>query len=371
MISNDLLRTDEAERHDSIVLWLKRPETYAHHPREVEFIETHISRVFLAGDRVFKLKKPVRFDFLDFSTTEKREQACRDEVRLNRRMAGNVYCGVHAITRGADGDYELDGSGQVLDWVVEMRRLPADRILEDQLCRGTVPREDLDRLTRFLARFYAEASRLHIAPEDYVRTLIQHVEANRRSLQETCTDAVQRHRVRRIHTAQLRLLGSEPELFTDRVRGGRIVEGHGDLRPEHVCLLDPPVIFDCIEFSADFRRVDALDELCFLAMECDRLHSEYVGESILAEYRLACTDSPAARLVAFYKSYRAVVRAKVAALRANQLRGALHYAQCARAEQYLTLADRYLCKAGAGPLLIVVCGLMGSGKSTLARLLSE
>lgn len=357
--------------HERVAEWLRRPETYSSQPTHVDTIETHISRVFLAGDCVLKLKKPVHFEFVDFSSLERRERACREEVRLNRRLAGDVYRAVRAITATADGGYEFDGPGKTVDWVVEMRRLPEDRMLEHQIRCGTLRDEDLDRLGKFLAQFYTAAPGLTLAPDAYVEDLHRHVQANRQSLLDACSDAMQRHRIKRVHTWQLRMLWSDSETFLDRVRKARIVDGHGDLRPEHICLLDPPVVFDCVEFSSELRRNDALDEICFLAMECDRLRAERVGSSILEEYGRVSGDRFPASLIAFYKSYRAVVRAKVAALRACQAQAELRYSQFALAENYLRRAERYLRDAGARPLLLIVCGLMGSGKSTLAQTLAE
>jgi predicted kinase len=154
------------------------------------------------------------------------------------------------------------------------------------------------------------------------------------------------------------------------VLDGRVIDGHGDLRPEHVCLLDPPAVFDCIEFNGALRQVDVLDELCFLAMECDALDAGAVGERILKTCLERSQDRPPAELTAFYKSYRACVRAKVALLRSIQLTGDDRDAQRRVGNQYLQLAERYLRESGARPCLIVVSGLMGSGKSTLAGALA-
>lgn len=357
--------------HERVVEWLRQPQTYVGHPTLIETIETHISCVFLCGDRVLKLKKPLQFDFVDFSTVERREQACRDEVRLNRRLAGEVYRGVRAVTQTVDGGYEFDGPGKTVDWVVEMQRLPDELMLDHQIRCGTLCDEDTERLGKFLAQFYAASPGLTVAPEVYLENLLRHVQANRQSLLDACSDPVQRQRIKRIHTSQLRMLWSDVDAFLDRVRRGRIVDGHGDLRPEHICLLDRPVVFDCVEFSAELRQIDALDELCFLAVECDRLRAERVGTSFLGEYGRTCDDPMPVSLIAFYKSYRAVVRAKVAALRACQAQGDLRYSQFALAENYLRLAERYLRNAGARPLLLIICGLMGSGKSTLAQTLSD
>jgi predicted kinase len=176
--------------------------------------------------------------------------------------------------------------------------------------------------------------------------------------------------VERVHGFQLQLLLLRAELFKERVRAGRIVDGHGDLRPEHICLCDPIAIFDCIEFNPDFRRIDIADELAFLAAECDFLSAEWVGSQLLRAYQDQSGDLLAPVLLNFYKSYRACVRAKVAALRADQLPGTSQEVAVAEAHRHLALADGY-ADSWLRPLVIVVGGLAGTGKSTLATALAD
>ena len=159
-------------------------------------------------------------------------------------------------------------------------------------------------------------------------------------------------------------------MLAARVDQGHIIEGHGDLRPEHICLIDPPVVFDCVEFNPDLRRLDVVDELAFLAMECDRLGAGHVGQAVLEDYRKTSGDHFSAGIVAFYKSHRACVRAEVAWLRARQRQTEHRAAALREAQADLELADNYLHRAGARPILILVTGLMGTGKSTLARALA-
>jgi len=354
--------------HDAVVRWLADPANHAELPHRVDVVETHISQVFLTERFVYKLKKAVRFDFLDFSTLEKRERACREELRLNRRMAPDVYLEVQAITREKSGKFAFNGSGETIDWVVKMRRLPADWMLDELIRSRRLNEVDVRRLIEFIGRYYTAAKPLVVRPQEFHRAFVDHVGDNFRVL--LAIDGVDLDQVRRIHTFQLRLLKCRPELFQARVLDGRIIDGHGDLRPEHVCLLDPPAVFDCVEFDADLRCVDVLDELCFLAMECDALGADPVGEQILAHYLERSHDRPPPELKAFYKSYRACVRAKVAMLRATQLSGDDRVSQRQLGKRYLDLADRYLREIDARPVLVVVSGLMGTGKSTLARTLS-
>jgi aminoglycoside phosphotransferase family enzyme/predicted kinase len=354
--------------HNAVVTWLANPASYADGSHRVDVVETHISQVFLTERFVYKLKKPVRFDFLDFSTLEKREHACREELRLNRRMAAEIYLDVVPILRDRAGRFTFGGAGEVVDWVVKMRRLPAERMFDDLIRSHRLTDLDVRKTADYFADFYAATTPLVVRPQDYHRTLVDNVEDNFSAL--LAADGVSADQIRRIHTFQLRLLKCRSELFHARVLDGRIIDGHGDLRPEHVCLLDPPAVFDCIEFNEALRHIDVLDELCFLAMECDALEADSVGEHILKTCLERSQDRPPAELTAFYKSYRACVRAKVALLRSTQLSGDERETQRRAGERYLQLAERYLRESGVRPFVIVVSGLMGSGKSTLAGALA-
>jgi uncharacterized protein len=344
------------------------PAFHPHHPAAVELIETHISRVYLAGEWVYKCKKPVRFDFLDFSTVALRRHACEDEVRLNRRLAPDTYLGVVPIT-AEGGSLQLEGSGEPVEWLVKMRHLPVEQTLEQLFLRGELKSTDIERLAEKLSTFYRGLPPAPITTGEYVASLVKHVQQNLAELLAV-SHRLPAGQVRRVHELQLRLLHLRPEPFEARVAAGRIVEGHGDLRPEHICLTHPPVIFDCIEFSREFRTLDLADELAFLAAECDHLGAAWVGPQLLAQCAQLLGDHVPAALFNFYKSYRACVRAKVAALRSDQLTGPDQQAAANQARAYLSQAESYW-QHGEPPVLVVVGGLSGTGKSTLARAIGE
>jgi aminoglycoside phosphotransferase family enzyme/predicted kinase len=349
--------------------WLQSPAAYQPPPQRVERIDTHISSVFLADDLVYKLKKRVKYDFLDFSTLAAREQACREEVRLNSRLAPDIYVGVEPITREAGGSFAISGKGEVVDWLVKMRRLPLDQTMLALHERGRLTDEHVERLAKVLVRFYKDLHPLAVAPEEYRAAYLHHVQYNGRELL-AAEHHLPKAMVRRAQAFQLQLLQLRPALFDERVKAGRIFDGHGDLRPEHICFSEPLAIFDCLEFNAELRRIDAADELAFLAAECDFIDAEWVGPQLVREYLTQSGDSLPAILFDFYKCYRACVRAKVAALRADQLRDEAAAQAAAEAKRHLELADRYAAPY-ARPLLIVIGGLSGSGKSTLAAALAE
>lgn len=357
-----------ADQHTAIAKWLESPAAYPHRPARVERIETHISCVYLAGELVYKLKKPVCFDFLDFRTLVAREQACRDEVRLNRRLAPNVYLDVVPVTLQQDGSFALSGGGEVIDWLVKMRRLPGEKMLDALHQSGDLQPKQMDALSDVLANFYAGQAPCAITPEQYREQFLTHVRDNHEALAKA-TRHLPIEVVQKVQGFQLQLLQLQPQLFDERVRAGRIIDGHGDLRPEHICLTEPIAIFDCIEFSEEFRRIDVADELAFFVEECDYLGATWVEPQFIRRYVERSLERIPPILFDFYKAYRASVRAKVALLRSEQHPEASSE-DTAEALARLRSAERYV-QPHLRPLVLAVGGLSGTGKSTLATALAE
>jgi uncharacterized protein len=296
---------------DEKVRLLRRPEAYPERPSRVQAIETHMSWVFLTDRFAYKLKKPVHYDVLDFSTLWRRRRSCLREVRLNRRLAPEVYRGVVPLTLGPEGVLALGGTGPPVEWLVEMDRLPAHRMLDRLIASGGVPRSAVEPAAELLAEFYHHAIPAMVDEEDHRQHLREGIQADRDELVRPVHGLPVRA-ILQVVDSQLRQLDEAPELFDRRVREGRIVEGHGDLRPEHICLHDPPAIFDCLEFSRDLRMLDPVDELSFLGLECLRLGAPHVGDWFLATYRDVTGDCPAPELLSFYRRFRGLRRAKIA-----------------------------------------------------------
>jgi aminoglycoside phosphotransferase family enzyme len=267
------------------VAFLSEPDAYipksgqaSRRAGEVVRRETHMSWVFLVGDRAFKLKKPVRFSYLDFSTLAHREIACRAEVSLNRRLAHDVYLEVVPLTWLGNG-LSLGRRGRVVDWLVVMRRLDERTTLEHVLLAGHVESWQIDRLVAMLVRFYRLARPAPVTP-------VGHLVAWRRSL--AVNRSVLLHPnlgmpaglIRRIDQAQRHFIVQRRSLLLGRVRSRYIIDGHGDLRPEHIFIGDPPRIIDCLEFNAALRAVDPFDEIAYLSLECERLGNRWVGRTI-------------------------------------------------------------------------------------------
>ena len=221
---------------------------------QVEQLETHISWVFLTADCAFKLKKPVRFEFLDFSTPSCRRQACEDEVRLNRRLAPDVYLGVVPIYQDGQGCLCLSGEGEPIDWLVKMRRLPAQRSLDRLISAGAVNERDTKQIADLLCRFFANAVPAGGEPETFCQSIERHVRANCRELR-SAEYRLDSRQVQRVCEAQLRWLRLQRDVLEARLDDGRVIEGHGDLRPEHIYLENgTPVVIDCIEFNRDLHH---------------------------------------------------------------------------------------------------------------------
>lgn len=323
------------------VAFLKQSDAFLEGSAQIKAVETHMSWVFLTDNYAYKLKKPVRSDFVDFRTIDARRLDCQEEVLLNRRLAPEVYLGTVPMTMASDGHLELGGEGQIVDWLVKMRRLPDERMLDNLIKKKGVPEAAIRSLIEKLVAHYRASPSANVDPFAYRLRLVETTTANARELMAP-RYGLSRDRIEAIVAAQLALLAREPELFERRAREGRIIEGHGDLRPEHVCLEIEPVIIDCLEFNREFRILDAADELAFLAMECERLGDHTVSGTIFEAYRDLSGDDPPERLVDFYKSYRACLRAKLAALHLRDPLVSDRQKWASLTGDYLNIAERYI-----------------------------
>jgi aminoglycoside phosphotransferase family enzyme len=276
---------------------------------QVTVRETHMSWIFLAGDHAYKLKKPVRLPYLDFTTLQRRQAACRAELRLNRRLAPSVYRDVVPLVQGAAG-LSIGGPGHVVDWLVHMRRLDEADVLETRL-RNHVQNEELDRLAATLARFYRHAEPAHISRVAYQAAWSKALTCNRRMLLDARW-GLPSGSVRRIDQVMRTFLARRGRQLGDRVKRRRILNAHGDLRPEHIWMEKPIQIIDSLEFSAALRANDPMDEIAFLDMECERLGAPAAGRRIRTRVLGALNERRPEPLYSFYRCYRATLRARLA-----------------------------------------------------------
>lgn len=314
------------------------------HLRPDSEIETHAAHVFLTDCKAWKIKKPTALPGFDHRSLTARERACHEELRLNRQLAGpGVYLGVHPLLREPDGTFRLgaNGAGEIADWLVQMRRLPAARMLDAMVFRGAVPAgSELAGLGRRLAAFYAARRAAPPRPGVYLAHLLEESRINRRRLAEMAPHLGVRDLDRLTAAGGAAAAAAAPAIRA-REAAGLVLEGHGDLRPEHICLTRPPVIFDRIEAAPALRMIDVGDELGYLAMECRLLGTPRVGVRVIAELAAAGFPPPPAPLARVYLLIRALIRARLAAdhLRHPAPRhGSAHW--IARTRRYLDEARR-------------------------------
>jgi aminoglycoside phosphotransferase family enzyme len=290
---------------------LSRPETYPDRPLAVEVIETHFAWVFLAGRFVYKLKKPLHFRDFDLTSLATRRANCELEVVLNRRLAPAVYIGTVPLC--ADGaSLVLRSGGVPVEWLVKMHRLPRDRSLDRLAAADALPDDHLHALMKTLAHFYATAARAPWDGRAYRRALAEEIDGTAEDLAAPALglDAAE---VREIAANLKRHLTAHADTFHARIANGRVVDAHGDLRPEHVFLTLEPQIIDCLEFSAALRLRDSAAEIGFLALECERLGHAKLARRLVELYRSCGHDDVGTELLGFYRASQAFIRAKLAA----------------------------------------------------------
>jgi hypothetical protein len=362
----------------SLIATLSDPGAYPFAVEAVEVRQTHISVVFLAGQFVYKIKKPVDLGFLDFSTLAKRRHYCHEEVRLNRRLAPRVYLDVVSVTRQG-GALQFEGSGEVVEWAVKMQRLPDAATFERQLEQGRVGAPLMADLGRRVAAFHASADRgPHIAEFGSFDLVARNARENLEQAAAHVGSAISRPVLQRLSALVEQSLTDNQALIQRRAARGVPCDTHGDLRPDHVYLFpdrSPPddiVVIDCIEFSERFRFADPISDMSFFVSELRFQGRGSLAGEFADAYFSAAVDDEGRRLLPFYTSYRAAVRGKVESIKATEIevpepqRGAA----LERARAYWLLALAALAEPAARPALVLLGGLPGSGKSTLATDLS-
>jgi uncharacterized protein len=338
-----------------------------------ELVETHISWVFLCADEVFKVKRPVDLGFLDFRTRERRRAACEAEVRLNRRLAPDVYLGVVPIRSNGRGRAQTFGTGPVIDWAVHMRRLPDERRADHLLAAGALTAERLDRVAITLARFHArcETSKA-VARFGDPSTIEENVEENFTQTEQTIDLYIRPEQAEDIRGWQRAFLRKHGRVFAQRIAEGRVRDGHGDLRLEHIYfegIEDRVTVLDCVEFNERFRYADVCSDIAFLSMDLAAHGRVDLAERFLAAYARAADDFDLYAVVDFYESYRAFVRGKISAMLDHDasVDDAVRSRSREAARRYFLLSLSAGRRSLLAPAIVAVGGVIGSGKSTIAE----
>jgi aminoglycoside phosphotransferase family enzyme/predicted kinase len=364
------LEPERAISDDQLIHDLSQSSAYPWRPERVEQLETHISWLFFAGDRVVKLKRPVDYGFVDHRTLAARRQSCADEVRLNQRLSDDIYLGCEPVTL-VDGAARLGGSGTPIEWATVMRRLPAESMLDVQLERGERPPALAERLANRLIPFHQRIDRCAGDPATQAARAERIVRENLDEIAALKSDVVFDVEFSAVRDRMLHFLDTNPAAIRDRAAAGWIREGHGDLKCEHVTL-DPPgalQIYDCVEFNVDIRCADIASDLAFLLLDLERLGAADVAAELVARYRTAGIDLPDAMLT-LYRAHRALVRVKVGALTTQNASDHSDAVAAARDTAF------WLHRATAAvfampPAIVAMSGFSGTGKSVVASAIAD
>ena len=350
------------------IAWLSTSQAYGGDGAHVTRIDTHASVIFLAGDRAYKLKRQVRYDYLDYSTAERRRICAVREVRLNRRTAPTLYRGVRAVTREADGSLALDGAGPAIDWLVEMVRFADDAQLDRLAARRALALDLMPALADAVVKLHDLAEWRF--DRGGCEGMVEIITGNRAGLDRYGSHVLDPAACRRLTDDSLSMVELHEVLLEARRRLGFVRWGHGDLHLGNVCLLaGVPTLFDCVEFNAAIACGDVLYDLAFLLMDLIHRRLPRHANAVFNRYVEVTGDTGGLALCPLYLATRAAVRAKTAATSAR-VQPTVAAAEHARGEarRYLRLAERLLTPRVAS--LVCVGGLSGSGKSTLARRLA-
>lgn len=291
---------------------LNDPSTYPDSTSCIKAIETHCAWVFLTDAYAYKLKKPMRLDRMDNLLLSSRRHNCLEELRLNRRLAPGTYLDVVALRLARAGGLSLRGGDEPVEWLVKMRRLRSDLLLDRALDSGNVSATSIRSVAELLARFYRAQPSVPMTGIEYLRRIERAVELNGHALRQAEL-ALPGASVAAAIAPQREFLGDRSNLLEARADAGRIIEGHGDLKPEHIYLGVPPCVIDCLEFDRDLRILDPLEELAFLSLECERLGASWIGREMIDVYLAESADHFDLALFDFYVRRRATQRSLTAA----------------------------------------------------------
>jgi len=348
---------------------LLKPDVYPQPAGSVELAQTQMSFVLLAGDYVYKIKKPVNLGYLDYSSLEKRRFFCDKEVELNRRLCPDTYLGVVTINE-CNGGYAIEGDGKVVEYAVKMRRLPQELMMDSLLAEDGVTPQMIGRMAHKIADFHQKADTGgEIDQFGGLETIRHNTEENFDQTDKYLGRVISEPRYRQIMDYTRGFIAANEDLFRQRVEQGRIRDCHGDLHTAHICFQDGICIYDCIEFNDRFRYGDVASEVSFLAMDLDRHRQADLSRRFVEDYIAASGDQGLSRLLAFYKCYRAYVRGKVACFKLDDpyINEEERVRTAEDAATYFNLSHAYTV---AQPTLLITYGLVGCGKSVLAQALA-
>jgi aminoglycoside phosphotransferase family enzyme len=295
----------------SVVEALLESQAYPHKPQKIELVQTQMSFILLAGEYVYKIKKPVNLGYLDYTTLEKRRFFCHQELELNRRLCPAAYLDVVPIIE-EKGELRVEGRGEAIEYAVKMKQLPQDRMMDVLLPRGQVTREMVAKVAEKLVSFHRKAeTNQKIAAFGKLGVIRQNTDENFAQTEKYIGTSITAGEYQHIQNHTNNFMAGNASLFDKRIREGKIRDCHGDLHAAHVCFTDGICIYDCIEFNDRFRYSDVASEIAFLAMDLDRYQQAGLSRHLVNIYVGLGHDEELLKLLDFYKCYRAYVRGKV------------------------------------------------------------
>jgi aminoglycoside phosphotransferase family enzyme len=328
----------------ALVKALLKPEIYDHHPQKVELVQTQMSFLFLTGDYAYKVKKPVDLGYLDYTTLEKRRFFCLQEVELNRRLCPDAYLEVVPIV-SRQGQIHLGGEGEIIEYAVKMKQLPAERMMDKLLPQNLVTVDMVAGVAEKLGAFHHKArTSPEIGSYGKLEAIKINCDENFTQAEKYIDISIPSGTFNQIKAYTDNFLKANKSLFDKRVKEGRIKDCHGDLHAAHVCITNGICIYDCIEFNDRFRYGDVASEVAFLAMDLDRFRHTDLSRAFVDAYVRLSEDKELMKLLNFYKCYRAYVRGKVSSFMLDDpyISETEKTASLAAARMYFELAQSYI-----------------------------
>jgi aminoglycoside phosphotransferase family enzyme/predicted kinase len=351
---------------------LLKPGAYPEPTSSVRLVQTHVSFLFITDNFVYKIKKPVDFGFLNFTTIDHRRFYCNEEVRLNRRLCPDTYLGVLAVRETPSGA-TFCGDGEIIDYAVKMKRLPDERMLDRMLVEGRVTEHDIRKIARAIAGFHLAAERGGPIDEyGSVAGIMRNWEENFQQAGSFIGISLAEKDLEIIGQYVSTFISENEAIFAERVNLGFIRDCDGDIHLENICLTDPVCIFDCIEFNDRFRYTDTAADIAFFLMDLDFHGKSAFSHPFLDEYTALTGDRGLLPILDFYKTYRAFVRGKVESMKLTDpdIPDPEKTDAGYKARGYFRLARGYILRGKTPKSLVITCGLMGSGKSATASALA-
>jgi len=322
------------------VAFLQQPSSYPYPASEVKVKETHMSWVFLVNDFVYKLKKPVKYIFFDHRSLQSRLNNSLEEIHINKRLAKDIYLDVVPLVINEKGILQIDGKGEIADWLVKMKRIPEENMLDYAIQHNCVDDTQLDQAAILLAEFYKTTPPFPMTLTEYTSKLESEILFNYNQL-STPLFELPHTLIKELTAGQRAFISARQEIFDKRIADKKIIDAHGDLRPEHICLAPQAAIIDRLEFSKELRIMDMAEELSFLSMECEMMGNAHTGRLFTDVYRKLINDNIPRSLMIFYKIKKACLRAYLVARHVEESRYQDDPKWLTKANAYLQLAESY------------------------------